>query len=197
MNACVKNRLNVIYQDLKNKSQFTCLKFRYKYNDVNVNIYFDAYDINSVSLSIVLAYENEYYLTPLNILEGERETEYLTKIPSKILGKILVSQHLDDFYENMEGHLLEDDYEINYYSKDKIFTNTLKYQKNDIDLPFWMTVKHIRMHDNTIDKLSARMDISRDILLKIQEKNLTLVRTGDPKKRKKLTLILGACGIKI
>ena len=35
-------------------------------------------------------------------------TEYLSEIPPQILEKILVDNHLDDFYENMKKHLLED-----------------------------------------------------------------------------------------
>ena len=166
------------------------MKFHYLYNTVNVNVYFDAYDTKSVTLSIVLAVEKKYYYTSLNILNTGMETEYLSKIPSQILEKILVDNHLNVFYEDMESHLLNDKPYVNYYNEDTYFVNTIKYTKSKLDLPFWWYLRKIPMTDETLYKLNARADVSLDILRKIQKKGFTLVRTADPSKRKELTLIL-------
>ena len=140
------------YNRISQKTSATCLKYHYVYNTIHVNIYFDAWDRKSVSLSIVLASTEakKYYYTPLNILNSTMRTEYLPKIPSQIL-----------------------------------------------DLPFWWYIRNIRMTDETVENLSARADITRDVLKKVQEKGLTLVRTSDPTKRKELTLILQQQGIEL
>lgn len=178
------------YSRIPKKTKATCLKFHYVFNTVNVNVYFDAFDTKSVALSIVLAAEKKYYYTPLNILSNGMTTEYLSKIPSQILEKILVANHLDDFYENMEKHLLEHEPYINYYNKDTYFVNTIKYAKNKLDLPFWWYLRNVPMTDETLYKLNARADITLETLRKIQKQGFTLVRTADPAKRKELTLIL-------
>lgn len=180
------NRYNCIPQ----KTNATCLKYHYEYNSVHVNVYFDAFDVNSVSFSIVLVYGNKYYYTSLNILNSGIETEYLTKIPSQILSKILVDNCLDDFYRKMETHILEDRPYVNYYNKDKYFINTIRYSKTNLDLPFWSHIRRVRMSDDTLYKLNAKADISLETLQKIQNKGLTLVRTADSTKRKELTIIL-------
>lgn len=71
----------------------------------------------------------------------------------------------------------------------------MKYSRSEIDLPFWYHIRKVRMSLDTLNKLSASSDISRETLLKIQNKNLTLVRTYKPEKRKKLTVILDSVGI--
>lgn len=180
------------YNSLPSRTNATCLKYHYIFNTIHVNVYFDAWDQTSVSLSVVLVSNplKKYYYTSLNILNSMMRTEYLPKIPSQILEKILVNEHLDDFYKNMEQHLLKDEPYLNFYNEDIYFRNTIKYARNNLDLPFWWHVRNVRMSDETVDNLCARADISREILKKIQEKGLTLVRTADPTKRKELTLIL-------
>lgn len=190
MQESTKNYLVDRYKRIPQKTRATCLKFHYLYNTVNVNVYFDAYDTKSVTLSIVLAVEKKYYYTSLNILNTGMETEYLSKIPSQILEKILVDNHLNVFYEDMESHLLNDKPYVNYYNEDTYFVNTIKYTKSKLDLPFWWYLRKIPMTDETLYKLNARADVSLDILRKIQKKGFTLVRTADPSKRKELTLIL-------
>lgn len=197
MKESTKDHLVNIYNKIPEKTKATCLKFYYQYNNVNVNVYFDAFDSQSVALSIVLAAEKNYYYTPLNILNTGMITEYLSEIPHQILEKIIVDNHLDDFYENMEKHLLEDKPYFNYYNEDTYFVNTIKYAQNKLDLPFWWHLRKVPMTDDTLYKLNARADITFDILRKIQQEGYTLVRTSDPEKRKELTLILDRIGIKL
>ena len=196
---CVKESTKAylvdIYNSIPKKTKATCLKFYYQYHNVNVNVYFDAFDNQSVVLSIVLSAKKKYYYTPLNILNTGMITEYLSEIPPQILEKILVDNHLDDFYENMEKHLLEDKPHFNYYNEDTYFVNTIKYAKSKLDLPFWWYLRKVPMSDDTLNALSERADISRETLLEIQKQGFTLVRTDDIEKRRSLTLILGEHGI--
>ena len=197
MKESTKDYLVNIYNNIPKKTKATCLKFYYQYNNVNVNVYFDAFDSQSVALSIVLAAEKNYYYTPLNILNTGMTTEYLSEIPHQILVKILVDKRLDDFYENMEKHLLNDKPNFIYYNEDTYFVNTIKYAKSKLDLPFWWYLRKSPMTKDTLNKLNARADITFDILRRIQQEGYTLVRTSDPEKRKELTLILDRIGIKL
>ena len=90
MREIVREYLFNKYDELEYKNKLTSLKFYYKYNGVNINLYFDAYDVDSLSFSVILSYDGEYYFTSLNIMNNTMKTEYLVDIPSKMLGKILV-----------------------------------------------------------------------------------------------------------
>lgn len=197
MREIVRNHLLNKYDELKFKNKLTSLKFHYKYNEVNANLYFDAYDVDSISFSIILNYDREYYFTALNIMNNTIKTEYLVDIPLKILGKILVDNKLEDFYFQMEKYVLSHEpIKINY-EKDKLFVNTIRYKEKGTKLPFWHHIRKVRMSDRTLNELSEYGDISRNVLIEIQKQNLTLVRTGDPRKRNNLTMILSQYDIKV
>lgn len=177
-------------------SKSSCVKFYYKYNDVKVNLYFDAYEPESTNLSLVLIYEEYYYFKVMNILNENLDREYLKDIPNQILNRILVDNSLKNFYETMEIKILNSEPFKTTYN-DKIFSNTLKYNRKDDELPFWYCIRHRRMTDITLEKLLQSMDISRDTLQEIQSRRLTLVRTPDCNKRKELTVILDEFNIKL
>lgn len=44
MDIKTKEKLVTLYQAIPKKTKAVCLKYRYLYNGVNVNIYFDAFD---------------------------------------------------------------------------------------------------------------------------------------------------------
>lgn len=175
----------------------SCLKYYYQFHNVHVNVYFDAFEEKSVSLSMILSANGKYYYTPLNILNTGTSTQYLKKIPFQILEKILVDEHLTCFFEDMESHLLNDRSYSTHYDKDVGFVNTVKNIKpfETINLPFWRGLRKVHMQDETMYKLSTRADISLETLKKIQQEGYTLVRTQDPNQRKELTLILQEIGI--
>ncbi|MGN0530612.1 MAG: hypothetical protein ACI4IH_05935, partial [Eubacterium sp.] len=132
----------------------------------------------------------------MNILNKNLDSEYLKDIPNQILNRILVNNSLKNFYETMEINILNSEpYKTTY--NDKIFSNTLKYNRKDDELPFWYCIRHKRMTDITLEKLLQSMDISRDTLLEIQSRRLTLVRTPDYNKRKELTIILDEFNIRV
>ncbi len=196
MNEQVKELLKSKYNNLKLKKSCTCLKYYYMYHDIHVNLFFDAYDPNCLSLCLILSNKKQYYFTPLNISDSSIHAEYLSKIPIEILSKILVDKHLNDFYESMEEHILSNEPHVNFYINDTVFVNTIRFTAEK-DLPFWSHIRRVRMTDKTLKELNARADISYKTLLEIQAKNLTLVRTADALKRKKLTMILSNYGITI
>ena len=191
MQEHVRNKLLDDYSQLKYKGKGTCVKYRYDYNGVTVNLYFDAFDSDSNTLTMILSTEKKFYFTTLNSMSTRIRKEYLPKLPSIFLDKILVNSELDEFYKHMEDKILEIKPIPASYKKDTIFIKTIEYQKIDIDLPFWWHLRNVPMSDDTLESLSERADISREILLKIQKQGFTLVRTDDIDKRRSLTLILG------
>lgn len=70
-------------------------------------MFFDAYEIDSLSLCLILSYDKKYYYTSLNIKDTSIRIKYLDKVPSEILERILVESHLNAFYENMEKQILK------------------------------------------------------------------------------------------
>ena len=50
MKESTKAYLVDIYNSIPKKTKATCLKFYYQYHNVNVNVYFDAFDNQSCSI---------------------------------------------------------------------------------------------------------------------------------------------------
>lgn len=186
------------YNNLEFRRQFTAIKYRFRYNNVDVNIYFDAYDDKAPSMSMILAYDRTYYYTSLNINNTEIRTEYLEKIPFAILNQILdENHHLNSFFEEIEKHILENNKIVINYEKDTCFINTMKYSRSREDLPFLQSLRKVKMPDDTLERLSETMGIDREILKKIQSEGFTIVRTDDIRKRKHLTAIIDNADILI
>lgn len=195
MKISTKEYLITIYNEYSNKKS-SCIKYYYQYNGVNVNLYFDAFEPESTNFSMVLNYDNLYYFKTMNILNDNLNSEFLEDIPHQILNKILVENSLNDFYDTMEKKMLDSTpYRTTY--KDKLFSNTQKYNRNKDELPFWYCVRQVRISDKTLERLLVSTEISRDVLQKIQARGFTLIRTADYKKRKKLTVILNELTVKL
>ena len=187
----VRDYLIEEYNNLEFRRQFTAIKYRFRYNNVDVNIYFDAYDDKAPSMSMILAYDRTYYYTSLNINNTEVQTEYLEKIPFAILNQILDENYqLNSFFAEIEKHILENNKIVINYEKDTCFINTMKYSRSREDLPFLQSLRKVKMPDDTLERLSETMGIDREILKKIQSEGFTIVRTDDIKKRKHLTAII-------
>lgn len=186
-----KEKLLEEYSKLNFPKETTAIKYWYQYKLVNVNVFFDSFDENNPNLAIVLAYDKSYYYTSLNIKNTTISKEYLAKIPTNILGQILDENNtLDPFFSNIEEHIALNRAKWINYNDDKIFSNTLKYYKDRKDLPFLSGIKRVPMSNEMFNTLRQTMGIDKTILKKIQSNGMTMVRTSDPKRRKKLTIIL-------
>ena len=113
MQENVRTKLLNDYSQLKFKGKSTCVKYRYDYNGVTVNLYFDAFDPDSNTLTMILSTEKQFYFTTLNSMNTRIRKEFLPKLPPVFLNKILVNNELDEFYKHMENKILE----IVYVSK--------------------------------------------------------------------------------
>lgn len=191
MNSKTRQKLLEEYNKLSNPKPTTAIKYIFQYETVNVNVYFDAYDKASLSMCLILNFEKEYYYTSLNINNTNINTEYLKEIPSNILLAILDNnKKLDSFYQSIQTHIEEKTPYIINYKEDKFFNNTLKFNNYRKDLPFIDGIRKASMTDRTFNNLNATMGIKKNILERIRDSNLALVRTDDPKRRKNITLIL-------
>lgn len=188
----VKERLINEYDGLKYRERYTALKYCFRYNGVYVNIFFDNYDKNVPSMSLILAYNNKYYYTSLNIKNTAIRTEYFRKIPLNILERLLdENNHLDGFFESIETHILNSKKSVVNYESDICFANTIRYSRYENDLPFLYSLRKTRMLNDTLEQLSEIMGIDRLVLRKIQSEGFTIVRTDDVNKRKSLKAIIG------
>ena len=66
MQKNVRTKLLNDYSQLGFKGKSTCVKYRYDYNGVTVNLYFDAFDPDSNTLTMILSTEKQFYFTTLN-----------------------------------------------------------------------------------------------------------------------------------
>jgi len=185
-----KEKLLKEYRGLTFPKETTAIKYWFQYKNVNINIFFDAFDKLSPSLSMVLIYNKSYYYTSLNIKNTEISKEYLAEIPPDMLKQILDNNILDSFFNSIDEHIAKEKAIYINYINDKIFKNTLKYYKKRNDLPFLSGIRRVPMSDKMFNILSETMGIDRTILQQIQEHGITLIRTSDPNRRKKLTIIL-------
>ena len=190
-----KHRLIQNYNSFKEKNDNSTLKYSYSYNNVRVRLYFDTFDNESLSLTVVLIYGDQYYYSPLKIGSGGVITSYLPKLSGPILSRLLYDGQLKKFYSNMNNHILSDEFELSSYESDKDFLKGISYEnkqkKKTSNPPFWYCLRRKRMSDKTLKVLKETMDIEAEKLLRIQAANMTLVRTADIRKRKTLTAILG------
>lgn len=188
-----KEKLLEEYRSLKFPKETTAIKYWYHYNQINVNIFFDSFDDENPNLSMVLVYDKSYYYTSLNINNTSISKEFLVEIPKDILEQILdENKKLDTFFKSIEDHIAISKVKYINYENDVIFSNTIKYcQKiKRKDLPFLYGIRKVPMSNEMLNTLNETMSINIKILKKIQEHRMTIVRTSDPKKRKKLTIIL-------
>lgn len=176
----VKEKLMNDYDTLSFHIGDTFIKYSYGYKDVDVNLYFDASDKQSISLSLILIKDKMYYYTSLNVDNTPVNVEYLHKIPVEILNSILVNKKLSTFFESLEDHIMNNVPRPGRYLKDKLFINTMKYSYRRDDLPFWKGIRHVRMSNKTLRRLSVTSNIEYDTLRKIQSKNMTIVKTRFP-----------------
>lgn len=193
-------KLKKDYSQMKIKGNSSVIKYIFKFNSVNVNIYFDEFDKNIPNLSMILIKGDNYYYSSLNILRPEINVQYLEKIPLDILRYLLNNNKLDEFFIKVENFILENDCYITSYKKDPIFKNTMKYtvtNKVRKDLPFLQGCRHAKMTDSTYYRLQNTFGIEQNVLDKIRDKNLTLVRTSDINRRKNLIFVLENVGLSL
>ncbi|MCM1387614.1 MAG: hypothetical protein NC231_09810 [Bacillus sp. (in: Bacteria)] len=183
------------YSLLPYKRNITALKYAYNYNGVCVNLYFDGYDVDNPCFTMILVHDKNFYYTSLNVKDTNLTKQYLEEIPKNILCQILFENKLDNFFEKVDNYILRNSPITINYNKDTIFVNTMKYNRGRHDLPFLQGTRKVHMQDKTLNNLAETMGIDRDVLLKIQSENITLVRTADVNRRKQLTIVLKSANI--
>ncbi|MBQ6780425.1 MAG: hypothetical protein IJP62_04250 [Treponema sp.] len=179
-------------------TKIACIKYSFKHNNVKVNIYFDMFDKQSPGLNLVLIYMKNYYYTSLNVSKINIPSQYLKQIPKEILSEIQDSNYkLTKFFERLNNEIMLSKPKYATYANDYDFTDALRYNKNTENLPFLYCLRHPRMTEKTLNLLQETFAISYKTLRSIQNHNMTIVRTGNPKYRKELTVILNENNILI
>lgn len=177
------------YNKLKNPRETTAIKYEGTFNDVQINIYFDAWDEDNYNFQLILQNKPEYYLNTLNIYNNDFSSKYLPKLPDKIKEAITVNYKLEEFYIKLEHIIENNNCSFINYNSDKIYSNTSKYNPPEEKM-YLKTLSHKNMTKDMKDWLELNTNISLNMINKIRNSNLTFVRTSDINKRKKLNVIL-------
>ncbi len=188
----LKNILIDKYNKTTKRNSGDCLKLFYKFNNVAVNLYFDAYDIDNISFYLVLIHDKFCYCTSLNINYIMTRNQYLNAVPPEILNKI-INGNLNKFYDVMREHIKNNEFNVQQY--DRSFSMALVNQ-NDEDKPFLYHLRKAKMQDKHFKKLNLEFNFPKNTLKSIKKAGYTIVTTSDPYKRKKLTIALDEKGIK-
>ncbi|MEH7464834.1 hypothetical protein V7166_23145, partial [Bacillus thuringiensis] len=160
------------YEESGLRNRTACIKYSFKFSNTTINIYFDCYDKEIPSLSLVFIHKPYYYLKGFNpnsdnVFNGR----YLEDIPKQILKDILVDNQLKTFYEEMEKAIREQDYVRCNYEKDGYFKNTRKYQKEDAGSikSFFYYLRRQPMSDEHLEDLFAILNISKARLREVKK----------------------------
>lgn len=98
---------------------------------------------------------------------------------------------LNEFYAKIENHILNSNGIVTLYAKDKIFTNTMLYNKKaNKELPFIQTIKKAKMSDEMYNFILETMGVLKDVLNRFRDFGYTFVRTDDSAKRSKISFLI-------
>ncbi|MBK1973905.1 DNA repair protein Rad50 [Campylobacter sp. TTU-622] len=174
------------YNNSNYKKVGNCIKLRYQYHSVNVNLYFDAYDKNYPSAFIILAANKSYYMTSFNVDNFDEKNQYLKKLPIPIRKLIRdENKQLASFYNEMRKHIKEDNFQNISYNNDIVLNKTIKSNKNKkYGGLFFHYTRKSKMTSEHFNRLFYKINISKEILMKIQQAGFTIATTSDPNKRK-------------
>ncbi|MBR1453119.1 MAG: hypothetical protein IJ593_00510 [Lachnospiraceae bacterium] len=196
MNDGVLKKLINEYDSLDDKSEETCIKYIITIGDVKVNLYFDNYDIENPSLVMIIVYDGVFFFTNLSYSNG-RFSNFINFIDKssddyRVICAIMDEDNsLNEFYARIENRILNSNRKVTLYVKDKIFTNTMLYNKKaNKELPFIQTIKKAKMSDEMYDFILETMGVSKDVLNRFRDSGYTFVRTGDLAKRRKISFLI-------
>ncbi|AMG64387.1 MULTISPECIES: hypothetical protein [Staphylococcus] len=189
MNQSTFEKLINDYNNLQYKKVNTAIKYSGVFNKVYINIYFDAWDDENYNFQLILHNNKEYYLTNLNIVNGKFSSKYLIKLPRNIKQSILTNHTLDSFHSKIEDIINKNQFYPINYSKDTLMVNTQKFNPPKEEM-YIRGLSHKNMTNNMYNWAQTNINISLKTLDLIKHSHLTLIRTNDITKRKKLKVIL-------
>ncbi|POA07902.1 hypothetical protein [Staphylococcus caprae] len=189
MNQSTFEKLINDYKNLRYKKETTAIKYSGVFNKVNINIYFDAWDDENYNFQLILHNNKDYYLTNLNIVDGEFSSKYLINLPCNLKHSISSNYNLDKFYLKVEDIINNNQHYPVNYNKDSLMINTKKFNPPKEEM-YIKGLSHKNMTNNMYKWAKNNLNISIKTLDLIKYSHLTLVRTNDITKRKKLKVIL-------
>ncbi|MGS5041404.1 hypothetical protein [Staphylococcus saprophyticus] len=189
MNINAFEKLLNDYASLNNPRETTAIKYNGTFKNIQIHIYFDAWDDNNFNFQLIIHDNSDYYLTTLNIMENSFTSKYLDGISSNLLNSIAIDRSLEDFYLKLEEIINNNKCIFINYNRDSIYINTSKYNP-PLDEMYLKTLSHKNMTDEMFEWARYNTNIDLDTLNNIRRSNLTFVRTPDINKRKRLRVIL-------
>lgn len=185
------------YSLLKYKGKDTCIKYNIAISDdTKVNLYFDNYDSDNPNLVMIIVYDGIFFFTNSAYRNG-RFSNFISFINKssddyRVICAIMDEDNsLNEFYAKIENHILNSNGIVTLYAKDKIFTNTMSYNKKaNKELPFIQTIKKAKMSDEMYNFILETMGVSKDVLNRFRDSGYTFVRTDDSAKRSKISFLI-------
>ena len=185
------------YSSLKYKGKDTCIKYNIAISDdTKINLYFDNYDSDNQNLVMIIVYDGIFFFTNLVYRNGcfSNFINFINKSSDdyRVICTIMDEDNsLNEFYDKVENHILNSNGIVTLYAKDKIFTNTMSYNKKaNKELPFIQTIKKAKMSDEMYNFILETMGVSKDVLKRFRDSGYTFVRTDDSTKRSKISFLI-------
>lgn len=165
----------------------TGMKFMYRFQEVEVNVYFDGYDEKIPVMILVLKHKDVYSFLPCNVRELSEETFAKYDIPEQMKAQLLNQQSFHLFLDRLAHEIAAEECIIRNYKADLRFKRLeqREYQRYGM-YPFFGGIVKGVMEDGYLEKLHTRMTMSKDVLRRIQQSGHTVVTVERCKERKKL-----------
>lgn len=197
MENVVVKKLEDEYNALETKKKETCIKYYINYNNkINVNLYYDNYDINNPNIVMIIKFDKDFYFTNLSY-RNNHFSNFINFLDNKssYYGLLIMlldeNNKLDKFFDTIKNSIINNNKIITLYSKDKIFTKAMKNNHRiNIDLPFIKTIKKANMTPKMYNRILETTGVSIDLLNRFRDAGYTFVRTDDPAKRSTITFLL-------
>ena len=165
------------------------MKFMYRFQDMEVSVYFDGFDEQYPLFVLILKYKAEYAFIPLNLWEKEEQILENRNLPDEILQRMFCEGTLNAFWERLEQELDVGTGVFRNYKADMCFKRLLQKEYEVYgNSPFFGGFVPGNMEKWEVEKFQKCLTISPDILHQVQEQGYSIKLVERCKERKKISV---------
>jgi hypothetical protein len=184
-----ESMLSGLYQEFQKNElgRATGMKFMFLFNDVEVSAYFDGYDEEMPLLMLILKRKTESAFVSLNVRELSEKSVEDMELSKEMREALLRKGNYHAFIARLFRELGTQEYVFRSYKADLPFKRLEKaeYVKCGIH-PFFGGFEPGIMEENYEEMLYKRLTMSKELLLQLKEKGMTVKTVEKCKERKKL-----------
>lgn len=164
------------------------MKFMYRFQDMEVSVYFDGFDEQYPVFVLILKYKSEYAFIPLNPWEEEARVLENRNLPEGILQRMFCDGTLEAFWMRLEQELDAGMGVFRNYKADMCFKRLLQEEyKVYGNSPFFGGFVPGNMETWEVEKFQKCLSISTDVLQQVQEQGYSIKLVERCKERKKIS----------